>query len=144
MFSYFTGLGRRPVLVIALLAIVCLAVVGAVLSVDWSVKRRAVTPPEEEDFTFLCDKCSAVFTRLRKELPARFMEDRMAGDAAPIDCPRCGAKAAAYIPHRCPSCGKYYLTDACRDPLTPSEGPESDRCPHCGTVPYEWYLKHRR
>lgn len=146
MLAFVNGSGRKLVLLIALAAVVGVTVFGAVYSVYRSVKRPSAPPAAGEELTFMCDACSAVFARLEGELPPGFNEDRMAGRAAAIDCPKCGAEACAYVPHRCPDpqCAKHYLTDACRYPRRPGpRGPESDRCPHCGTVPYEWYLQHK-
>jgi len=143
MFSFSNGSLKKLAMPVAVAAAMCIAILGAAFSVRQSAKGPEPPRPQEDQFTFMCDKCSAVFTRVRRELPPRFMEDRMSGGPAAIDCPMCGAKASAYLPHRCPNCGKYYLTDESRDPLHPrtlSAPPE--RCPHCGTDPREWHLKN--
>jgi len=143
MYLPSSGSRRKLVLAIALGVVLCAAIVGVYFSVRRGVQRQTAPGPEEDKLTLMCNECSAVFDQLRKELPQEFLADGMAGKLAAIDCPKCGAEAAAYLPHRCPSCKKYYLTEKCRRrPDPPAAGPQPERCPHCDTVPYEWYLKN--
>ena len=129
---------------IAAVVLVCVAILAAVYSIVRSTDRPQAPKAGEDPFTFLCDRCGAVFTQTLKELPPEFQERYRQQELGAVDCPKCGAKASAYIPYTCPNCKKYYLTEACRDPSAPPPAdPADSRCPHCGTVPYEWYLKHR-
>lgn len=135
---------RKKMFAVAAAVLGCLGVVGAVYLVFRGADRVEAPKAGEDPFTFLCDRCGAVFTAALKDLSPEFREQYEQQELGAADCPKCGAKASAYVPRRCPNCKKYYLTDACRDPSAPpSADPADNRCTHCGTIPYEWYLKHK-
>lgn len=146
MFSAITDPEKKSTLLIALGAVAVVALAGGGyllyrgLTADPSAQTREQKP---EDLHFLCDKCGKEFDRSPEELGEAFQAAYKAGRLPPVDCPECGGKACAYSPRRCPACGKYYLTDAIRHPeRPPTTDPAAETCPHCGTIPYEYYLKH--
>jgi len=127
-----------------LLPILAAVIVAAVAVGGWGVSQAVRAPqapkPSEPTFPFLCDKCGALFDQPRSALSDETFAAMNSPQGAAIDCPKCGAKSSAYMPTRCPACGKHYISDSARGLPPSSDRPA--RCPHCGVDPVVWQIQH--
>jgi len=88
------------------------------------------------DYHYKCDKCGEEF--VTKEAPVVPKNDPRSIAPKPIDCPKCGAKASAYVMAECPKCHKYFVLPSTKNPAAVMMGQIKDLCPNCGLDYREW------